>query len=55
MFIRCFQTNPPKSEFSPPVIQEILDHSDPVEIDLDEFKQIVKHKLNQKSHQAMTG
>ena len=37
-----FKPNPPKSEFSPPVIiQEILDHSDPVEVDVNEFKQIV--------------
>ena len=25
-----------------------LDHSDPVEVDLDEFKQIVKHKIKPK-------
>ena len=40
-----FKPNPPKSEFSPTVIQEILDHSDPVEVDLNEFKQIAKHKI----------
>ena len=43
-----FKPNPPKSEFSPPVVQEILDHSKPVEVDLDEFKQIVKQKIKPK-------
>ena len=47
-----FKPNPPKGEFSPPVfIQEIMDHSDPVEVDLDQFKQIVKHKIKPKKSQ----
>ena len=54
MFIRCFQKKKKKSEFSPPVIQEILDYSDPVEVNLDEFKQIVKYNIKPKSHNAMT-
>ena len=32
----------------PPVIQEILDNSDLVEVDLAEFKQIVKHTIKSK-------
>ena len=44
-----FKPNPPKSEFSLPVIQEILDYSDTVKINLD-----IHTKSNQKSHQAMT-
>ena len=39
-----FKPNSPKSQLSPPVIQEILNYSDPVEGNLDECKQIVKYK-----------
>ena len=40
--------NPPKNEFSPPVIHEILDYSDPKKVKFGDIKQIVKHKIKSK-------
>ena len=43
-----FKPNPPKNEFSPPVIHEILDYSDPKKVKFGDIKQIVKHKIKSK-------
>ena len=43
-----FKPNPSKNEFSPPVIHEILDYADPVKVEFEDIKQIVKHKIKSK-------
>ena len=40
-----FKPNPPKTEFFPPVIHEILDYADPVKVEFEDIKQIVKHQI----------
>ena len=40
-----FKPNLPKNDFSPPVIEEILDNAAPVKVDLEDIKQIVKHQI----------
>ena len=43
-----FKPNSPKNDFSAPVIHEILDYVDPVKVDPEDIKQIVKHLVKSK-------
>ena len=42
--------NPPKNEFSPPVIHKILDYADPVKVEFEVIKQIVKQQIKSKKY-----